>query len=92
MKLTTLQEAISFTLSISNVVKYIQSLEHDPNRFVAYSISASVTDYAKSQIQVFINFRERKTLINAKEDLVALLEGSTLADFRIISITPSSNE
>jgi len=86
MKTQTLQEAITFVLSIDKIATVIDKLEAQPNRFAISSIAAGVTDYQQSILRVVINFREKPTLVNIKEDIIIELQGSGLQNFKVLGI------
>ncbi len=86
MKTQTLQEAIAYVLSIDKIADVINKLETYPDRFAIASVAVGVTDYNQSIVRVVINFREKPTLVNIKEDVIIELQGTGLQNFKVLGI------
>jgi len=86
MKTQTLQEAITYVLSIDTIANVINRMEAHPDRFLIASVAVGVMDYHQSILRVVINFREKPTLINIKEDVIIELQGTGLQNFKVLGI------
>jgi len=88
MKTETLNQAIQFVMNLTEVKKHIDDLEALPKRFMIYQVSATVRDYEENIIRVFLNFSEKANPNDYKEDALIDIQGSSLADFKVLHIIP----
>lgn len=86
MKIDTLKQAIDYVTSIPSIENGIKQREGQAGKYGIFELAVRVSDYSQNKIKVFLNYKERQDDPSFKEDVVVEIQGTSLANFKLLTI------